>query len=120
MRRADHAALALLSEVVVALGLLPVTSAAQQCAAEIVSIATDGTPGDGESRLPARGECVSADGRYIAFMTVSTTLVPDLNSSWDVVVRDRLSGSTELVSLASNGAQGLGYSRAPRISANGR
>lgn len=67
---------------------------------------------------------ISGDGRYIAFSSTATNLVPrDVNAAQDVFVRDRVSGRTEIVSVNSAGQQGAGpcaESRSPSISADGR
>ena len=73
--------------------------------------------------------CLSADGRFVAFL--STTVVPgvvppDNNNAVDVVVFDRLSGTSERVSTTSDdleaGGQGIGTNLAfgPSLSADGR
>jgi Tol biopolymer transport system component len=50
---------------------------------------------------------ISADGRYVAFESLSSEFVPgDTNLAWDVFVRDRWSGATERISLSSAGVQG--------------
>ncbi len=62
---------------------------------ERVSVASDGTPGNGPSGAPA----ISDDGRFVAFETDASNLVPgDGDDDTDVVVRDRLAGTTTLVS----------------------
>src|SRR5437762_5813039 len=77
---------------------------------ERVSVASDGTEGNGDSDRPS----VSGDGRFVAFESVASNLVPgDTNGTGDVFVHDRrasngnpLAGctpSTERVSLASDG-----------------
>ena len=82
-----------------------------------VSLAADGTQGNDYSEYPA----ISADGRYVAFESDASNLVPgDTNEGWDVFVRDLRSGTTELVSVATNGTQANSYSSAPAISADGR
>jgi Tol biopolymer transport system component len=82
-----------------------------------VSVASDGTEGNGDSGFPS----ISADGRYVAFASLASNLVPgDTNGTWDVFVHDRLTGQTTRVSVASGGAQGNGDSRFPSISADGR
>jgi Tol biopolymer transport system component len=64
---------------------------------------------------------LSADGRYVAFASEATNLVPgDTNGYVDVFVRDRVKGTTTRVSVSSSGAQGNGFSSAPSISADGR
>ncbi len=89
---------------------------------ERASVASDGTQGNGESVTPS----ISGDGRYVTFTAVASNLVPnDSNNDRDVFVHDRLSGVTELASVASDGTQGnftsggLGAGPA-RITADGR
>ncbi len=85
---------------------------------ERVSVATGGAEGNSGSYAPAR---ISADGRYVAFESVATNLVPgDTNGYDDIFVRDRQSGTTERVSVATSGAQGNLYSWISSISADGR
>lgn len=48
---------------------------------------------------------ISADGRFVAFASEASNLVPDdTNASQDVFVRDRLAGTTELVSIGKGTA----------------
>ena len=57
----------------------------------------------------------------MAFGSLASNLVAgDTNGKGDVFVRDRLNGTTELVSVSSVGAQGDGDSANPAISADGR
>ena len=64
---------------------------------------------------------MSADGRYVAFVSAATNLVPgDANGSWDVFVHDHQTGQTERVSVDSAGVEGNHYSGGPRISTDGR
>jgi RHS repeat-associated protein len=82
-----------------------------------VSVASNGMQGNGHSWWPA----ISADGRYVAFFSDARNLVPgDTNSAYDVFVRDRQTGQTTRISMASNGTQGNGNSMYPSISADGR
>lgn len=84
-----------------------------------VSIASDGTQGNYMSSASS----ISADGRYVAFGSVANNLVPDdTNGVGDVFVRDRGTGQTTRVSVASDGTQGnaWGSSARPSISADGR
>lgn len=84
---------------------------------ERVSVASDGSEGDGDSDNPA----VSADGRFVAFRSAASNLVPgDTNGLRDIFVHDRLTGQTERVSVDSAGAQADGESDRPCISADGR
>ena len=65
---------------------------------------------------------ISADGRYVAFVSNATNLVPgDSNGATDVFVRDRLAGTTERASVSNAGIQGNGNSYRPvTISGDGR
>jgi Tol biopolymer transport system component len=69
---------------------------------------------------------LSAHGRYIAFQSSTTNLVPhDTNRLGDVFVHDRRTGKTSRVSVRSDGKQAGGDrtntgSNAPAISADGR
>jgi Tol biopolymer transport system component len=91
---------------------------------ERVSVDSSGAQADYGADLPSPpGAVVSADGRYVAFFSGATNLVPgDTNGTWDVFVRDRLNGTTERVSVDSSGAQGNGFSGSYgiAISADGR
>jgi Tol biopolymer transport system component len=82
-----------------------------------VSVKSDGTEGNGDSVSPA----ISAAGRYVAFISLSSNLVAgDTNDSSDVFVHDRVTGKTRRVSVTSEGAEANGDSISPAISADGR
>ena len=81
-----------------------------------VSVASDGTQGNGDSYSPS----ISADGRYVAFMSAASNLVSGDTCCSDIFVHDRQSGQTTRVSVASDGAQGNNHSWYPSISADGR
>jgi Tol biopolymer transport system component len=86
---------------------------------ELVSVSTAGTQGGGESRSPS----LTSDGRYVAFYSDAPDLVPgDTNGERDVFLRDRLSGTTERVSVDSGGVQGAEDSGVygPAVSGDGR
>src|SRR4051812_20346772 len=58
---------------------------------------------------------------YVAFWSFATNLIPEGASGVEAVyVRDRRTGTTTRVSVASDGAPGDYESYAPRISADGR
>jgi Tol biopolymer transport system component len=82
-----------------------------------VSVAAGDGALDGASYDPV----VSRDGRYIAFVSDATRVVPgDRNRSPDVFVRDMLEGTTTLVSRKAGGGTANGPSGSPAISADGR
>jgi len=64
---------------------------------------------------------VSLDGRYVAFSSVASNLVPDdHNGTMDVFVKDMLSGTVTRVSTPNGGGEPIGLSDHPVISADGR
>ena len=82
-----------------------------------VSVRTGGVQSDGQSQSAS----MSADGRFVAFTSWASNLVDDdTNGRWDVFVHDRLTGTTERVSLSSARAQANGDSPRAVISADGR
>ncbi len=67
------------------------------------------------------GGSITADGRYVAFGSSSTNLVPgDTNGVSDIFLRDRLSGTTTRVNPAADGGEANGSSGGTSISADGR
>ena len=81
----------------------------------------DVAPGGVQADEPSFDPALSADGRFVAFATYATNLVPgDTNDHRDVFVRDRKRGTTELVSVRSDGTQATNDSEAPSLSADGR
>jgi hypothetical protein len=81
------------------------------------SVSSDGAEGNARSV----GGSMSADGRYVAFYTPASNLVPgDTNDVDDVFVRDMRTGTTERVSLSSGGTEGNAASQVSLISASGR
>jgi Tol biopolymer transport system component len=84
---------------------------------QLVSANATGAAGDGYSF----GSAITADGRYVAFMSTSDDLVPgDANGFSDIFLRDVQNGTTELVSVDSAGIQANGDSRYCAISSDGR
>ena len=114
-------------------GLLVLSSSLDAYAAAASRLrATPGRPrGDGASQPVQQGAqanadtyhsiLISADGRYIAFDTLASDVVPgDTNHHSDVYVRDLATSTTSRVSLSTDGAQGNGDSSGSTISADGR
>ena len=81
-----------------------------------VSVATDGTQGNGNSQRPS----ISADGRYVAFYSEASNLVPNDTNGWDIFIHDFQTGQTSRASVASDGTEGNSHSDEPSISADGR
>jgi Tol biopolymer transport system component len=85
----------------------------------LVSAGLDGNPAlGGESGSPV----ISTNGRYVAFASFATNLVPNYtNPLGGVFVRDLLNGTNILVSVATNGiTPGNGSSLFPAMSQDGR
>jgi Ca2+-binding RTX toxin-like protein len=71
--------------------------------------------------LQSLGPSISADGRFVAFYSYSSNIVPgDTNDTYDIFVRDTLTNTTTRVSVDSAGNQGNIGSNSPSISADGR
>lgn len=75
--------------------------------------------------LAENGDCfnpvISADGRFVAFMSWASNLhVLDTNGTADVYCHDRQSGKTYLVSATPTGSGGDDISNDPEITADGR
>jgi Tol biopolymer transport system component len=87
-------------------------------ATKVVNATGGGEPANGASVSPV----LTADGRYLAFASDATNLVPgDNNLFRDIFVRDLRTGKTERVSVHSNGTEAAnGHSSHPSISADGR
>lgn len=82
-----------------------------------VSNATDGGRPNGPSAFPS----LSADGRFVAFVSEANNLVrQDRNRRADVFVVDTATGATSLVSRRAGGGSASGASRYPVLSADGR
>ncbi len=82
-----------------------------------VSVDSSGAEANGESPNPS----ISSDGRFIAFESAASNLVPnDNNSTNDIFVHDRDSGQTTRVSVDSSGVESNGWSLSAAISDDGR
>lgn len=82
-----------------------------------VSVASDGTEGDGQSYYAE----ISADGRSVVFDSDATALVPnDANGQRDIFVHDRPNHQTILVSLATDGTLSNGFSEFATLSGDGQ
>jgi uncharacterized delta-60 repeat protein len=82
-----------------------------------ISISSSGAQANGASR----DAHISANGRYVAFVSEATNLVPsDTNAATDVFIRDRRARTTRRVSLTDQEKQANGPSIGSSISADGR
>ena len=106
--------------VVLALTIAGATAAQAARAAQGTTGRVSVAAGGGDTSSNSNGPSASADGRYVAFSSWADNLVPnDLNGNSDIFVRDLQTGTTRLVSVASDGTQANGPSFTPSISANG-
>ena len=82
-----------------------------------VNVSSSGAQASGFSDTPS----ISSEGRYVAFMSYDSNLVPsDTNGAADIFIHDLTTGSTELVTIGVGGAQLNGSSFLPSVSAGGR
>jgi Tol biopolymer transport system component len=97
-----------------------------------VSVSSEGAQADGTSESPS----ISADGRFVVFVSLASNLVAGDRSNCvgsagmyhceGVFLRDRLAGTTELVSVSRDGGQSITAATSPyamsspSISADGR
>ncbi|MFF4378352.1 TolB family protein [Kitasatospora sp. NPDC001547] len=87
---------------------------------ERISVADDGSRLD----APTTDAAISGDGRFVAFSTAATNVLPGQpKHAGDVFVRDRWTGRTELVSagtLPSTDDQSIRDATSPSLSRDGR
>lgn len=82
-----------------------------------VSVASD----DGQANGPSSEPAISSDGRFVAFMSSASNLVPGDNShASEIFVRDLVAGTTTRVSVGADGRDPNGPSTNPALSADGR
>ena len=86
-------------------------------ATSLISKNNGAVEGNGASSAPS----ISGDGRFVAFMSLASNLVPTVNGQ-QIYFHDRNSGATTLISHDNSGVpiQGNGASSAPSISSNGQ
>jgi Tol biopolymer transport system component len=97
-------------------GVFDVFARAQGGPVVRVSVAADGGQANGVSFQPD----ISGDGRFVAFTSIASNLVPDdTNGQPDVFIRDLKANTTRRVSLSDAGGEGRGRSSAPAVSADG-
>lgn len=89
----------------------------QTGATRLVSAGIDGAPSNRQCWNPA----ISADGRYVAYESFASNLVPDdTNGASDVFVFDQVTSTTVRASVTYTGAQANFGGSLPAISGNGR
>ena len=80
-----------------------------------VSVSSAGVP----ANASALSGVLSANGRYVVFMSSATNLVTGVSGA-HVYRHDRMTGATVLVTVAMTGTPSTGVSRDPSVSADGR
>ncbi len=101
--------------------VIDVTDPASPGSPELVSKATSGQSGNGLSDFPS----VSGDGRFVGFQSTASNLdpavpLPTSGGPNKVYLRDRLNGTTEMVSVDNSGAAQPGNAIKPSLSDDGR
>ncbi|HEV7732606.1 MAG TPA: hypothetical protein VGR62_10615 [Candidatus Binatia bacterium] len=80
-----------------------------------------GQPSEGQSNDDSLGPQISPNGRYLAFESDASNLVPgDTNGAIDAFVVDRTRGTLVRASVSDAGVEGNLQSRSPIVSSNGR
>jgi Tol biopolymer transport system component len=98
--------------------LLPALAGAQfRGTATIADVSSEGEQADESAADPS----ISADGRFVAFASAASNLVPlDTNGDTDIFVYDTQTGVIERVSVTWQGQEARDDSEKPSISADGR
>ena len=86
-----------------------------------VSTDADGLGGDGGTAYDREGATLTADGRYVGFLSNATNLVSgDNNGQLDLFVKDLQTNTITRANTASNGDQTAGSIYSPTLAADGR
>ena len=85
-----------------------------------ISMRSDGSQSVLDNEFEGMPTSISADGRYVAFLTFERLLPPDNNIHNDIYVKDMLTGALDLVSTAGDESIANFRNHQPFISANGR
>src|SRR5262249_15633693 len=81
---------------------------------ELISVSSSEVQGNYDSLNPS----ISADGRFVVFHTGATNLVPQDTAG--IILRDRQNGTSELISLSTDGIPGNYGGDNPVITPDGR
>ena len=89
----------------------------QSGSTRLLNVSDSGALANGYSQFPV----ISSDGRYVAFLSGASNLVPgDTNNATDVFVADLKTSTIRRISVSTNGVQADGASYSVSISATGR
>jgi len=91
-------------------------------AQDTTRVSVDSSGGEGNDNSTAfSAPAMSADGRFVVFDTgASNLVVGDSNGCQDIFVHDRVTATTEMVSVDSSGLPGNNLSMWPSVSADGQ
>lgn len=94
----------------------------QNSTTERVNVASNETEANGTSTSWSPTSIdFTGDGRFVLFISDATNLAPnDTNSATDVFLREVQAGTTELISVATDGSSGNGSSSSGEVSDDGR
>jgi Tol biopolymer transport system component len=88
---------------------------------DLITVSTSGQQAQVKSSLGGASRTLSGDGRYVVFSSPDENLVRrDRNGRDDVFIRDRVAGTTKLISVTADGEPLDRHSIDPSISADGR
>jgi Tol biopolymer transport system component len=82
----------------------------------VVSLAAGGFLADRSASFPV----ISADGRFVAFVTSATNIGPDSNAILDVYRHDLATGDTVCISIGRDGRAASAFRTRPDMSGDGR
>ena len=85
---------------------MPATVGQSNGTTDQIDVSSDGARANFGTEV---GISLSADGRFVAFSSGASNLGPEQNLFQDIFVRDRVSGTTELVSVNSSGVVSDGF-----------
>ena len=88
----------------------------QQGTTEREDVAANGTPENGSASQPI----ISADGRFVVFVSNATNLVSGVSGKLQIYLRDRKTSQIRLVSVGMDGSPANDISTGPTLSADGR
>ncbi len=99
---------------------IAILSSASASAQSTFRVSVDSNGAQGNNYSGTYGAAISADGRFVAFGSGATNLVPGGSPlQWEIFRHDRLTGVTSLVNVDSFGNLNSGTSLYPSISADG-
>lgn len=103
------------------ISVLALTMIATYGVAQTLTTRTSVTSAGAQVNAKSSAPAISADGRYVAFVSTANNLVAgDTNGVDDVFVRDRITRIVRRVSVSTTGVQANNVSGSPDISDDGR